>query len=489
LSRDNIRHVLCWGLSSELRQYANGKSLMRLTTDAINKKNFITGGKWIFLKRLLIAALLLSMAMLTGCRPATGDITDLMNPPKLTADQQAIEKALDVTLGKGKYKLKYPIAGEYRSAIILRNLDSDQEDEAIAFYCPNTDNAGTHVLVLKKENGAWKKVDDFNGDGNEVEQIAFGDYYGNGHDDIAIAWTQLTGTDFGLSVYRLDGKKYKYSGTLTDMKTVSLSGGGKQDILLLKLDQVAHQATASLISYKAGRLQDISDTSLDPTVSGYAGIYNTTVDSKNAVLVDDYKGTNGMVTELLTFSKGRLQAPLLDKYKKYVTKTLRDVPITCEDLYGDGVYEIPGAVELPGYDNVTNFNQKPWLVSWSTISGDTLSPPKYSCVINNTESYYFIFPQKWINSNNVAVNTTVDISGGDNSWSFRVWNGQKMGETLFSLNTYTPSEWKFISGTAGNYEITENNGVVYSVELNPKASGAAGYLDYNEVKQEFRLMD
>jgi hypothetical protein len=435
--------------------------------------------------------LLLFVVSFSGCQPIKGDVSDFMSPPKLTAEQQSIENALNLILGTGKFQLKYPIKGDYRSAFILHNLDSDSGDEAIAFYCPITDNAGTHVMILKKIKNKWQKVNDFNGNGNDVDEIAFGNFYGNGYDNIAIAWTQLTGTDLGLSVYSISGIKYTCVNAFTNMKIVNLNGDNMQDVLLLKLDQ-----TASLISDKDGVLTEIGTAPMDAKVSSYAGIYPTKVDNQNAVLVDGYKGQHGMVTELLTWGNGTLKSPFLDKNQITFTTMLRDVPITCENFFNDGQYEIPSAVELPGYGSITDFSKKLWLVSWSEVSNGALStPPKFSCVMNNNEGYYFIVPQKWetngkISTDNISV--TVDNSTGDNRWDFNVWDGSKMTHLLFSIVVYTESDWNGNHASGSNlsntYEIADNNGLVFAAALNPKTSSDPKYLDIGSIKSNFKLI-
>lgn len=442
------------------------------------------------MKRVLTAALAaLIMITLSGCQPATGDISDMMTPPKLTAEQQAIENALTDYEGAGKFTLKYPREGDYRSAFILHNLDNDQEQEAIAFYCPNADNAGTHMMILKKIKNKWKKVNDYSSPGNDVDRIDFGDYYGTGHDDIAIAWTQLTDTNLGLVVYSINGDKHTFSGTFSAMKTVDLTGDGKQDILLLTLDQTAKKASASLISYRDGKLQEIAKTPLDPTMSSFAGVYTTKVDNKNAVLVDCYRGQHGMLTELLTWDNGVMSSPSLDKSSKTVSvlsQFTRTVSIDCADIDNNGSYEIPSAVELPGYADKADYSQKLWRVSWSVFAGGVLSAPSVSCMSNSAQGYYFTCPQKWAKND-----VTVDNSAGDNEWIFKVWNGTKMTDTLFTLSVYTESEWqnaKEIGNMNNIYEVIDNNGIVYVATLNTRAAADPRYLDINEIKQNFRLM-
>ena len=442
------------------------------------------------MKKLIKILIIFFILTLTSCNVATGDITNLMSPPKLTVEQQAIIATLNSNAVGGKNPtLKYPLGGDYRSSFILHNLDGSSEEEALAFYRPENEKAGTHVMILKKISGKWKKTADISGDGSEVDRIDFGDFDGNGSDEIAIGWTLFTGTDLGLGVYSSNGSKFNKINTgFTTMKTVDMDGDGKKDILLIKLDTAAKNATASLISYKDGRLSEIAHAPLDSTVSTYAGIYATKADNRNVVLIDGYKGAHLMVTELVDFKNGLLLTPFDDVNKKIVTATQRDVNIACSDIDNDGIIEVPSAVELPGYANIneTEYDKKLWLVSWNTVANDTLIH-KFSCVINNAAGYYFTYPDKW------EQKVTVDRTLGDNDWSFRVWDSslKKMGNVIFNIYGYSKSEWDKIQiKTPKNlFELDENNGMVYVVQFTDKQVNTEPYnLDISEIRKCFKLL-
>ena len=438
---------------------------------------------------LLLTALL--MLPLTACQTFMGgDISDLMSPPKLTGEQRAIEKALENTIGKGKFTLKYPMEGDYRSPVVLHNLDKDPEPEAIAVYRPAGDKAGAHVMILKKEKGSWRKIDDISGEGQEVDRLAFGDFDGNGSDELAIGWTLYTNTDLWLGVYSLSGSHYTkiFRSNFTEMTTLDMDGDGKTDILLLHLDAGqsgtdSGKSVASLVSYKNGRLTEISQTPLDSTVSRYAGLYDTKVDGEPAVLVDGYKGAHSMVTELLLWQNGALTDPLYDASTHTVTRTLRDVPISCAKMSGDGSTEIPVPVELPGYGNVADYNSKIWLVRWQEYADGNMKTVLQS-ITNSAAGYYFIYPDSW------GKNVTVDKTQGSDDWIFRVWDtaSQKMGSALFEIHAYPEDDWNTVRRTGGLTRLGENNGIVYAASVAGRSAGnAAYYMDIGTIRQNFKL--
>ena len=76
------------------------------------------------------AALALSVALafgLSACSPRAGG-NSLLVPPGVSGDMQLVEKTLKGYV-KGNYTLKYPTAGEYRSAYILADLFENGKKE------------------------------------------------------------------------------------------------------------------------------------------------------------------------------------------------------------------------------------------------------------------------------------------------------------------------------------------------------------------------
>ena len=435
------------------------------------------------MKRVIAAAIAVLM-LLTGCSSVSGDVSDLMTPPKLTAEQQAIEKALDGYLGYNKYTLQYPREGDYRSAFILHNLDADSEQEAVAFYSLSSESAGTHIMILKKIRGKWQRKSEISNSGSEVDKIDFGDYYGRGYDEFAVAWTELSSTNLGVSIYDLNGNKHSIKGTFTQMKTVDLDGDNKSDLIMLRLDRTVRTATATLFACRNDAMVPVSSTYLDSTVSSYAAIYATKTDGKNSVYIDGNKGQHGMETEVLTWANGKISSPSFDASTGTVKpEFIRDVTVPCRDIDGNGSLDIPSATVLPGYSDKTDYDKKLWLINWLPFSAGSLGRSVRSCVINSSEGYYFIYPDKWGGA------VTVDNAIGDNSWSFRLWDGSKMTDTLFSISTYTGSDWENSKNLASPnvFELMENNGVVYVATINPKLASDSHYLDLAAIKQNFRL--
>ena len=70
-----------------------------------------------------ITALILStITLFSGCSLGLNDPA-LLSPPKITGREAELENLISQT-ADGSYKLKYPLSGEFRSAIITEDLAS-----------------------------------------------------------------------------------------------------------------------------------------------------------------------------------------------------------------------------------------------------------------------------------------------------------------------------------------------------------------------------
>jgi hypothetical protein len=447
------------------------------------------------LKVLLKAsAAVLTAAALTGCNLISTDVGNLMQLPKLTAEQRAIEEALAKYAG-ANYTFKYPGRGDYRSSIVMRDIDSSGTQIAVIFYTPDADSAGTHAMILENRDGSFYKISDLSGDGSDVDKISFGDFDGDGRDEIAIGWTMLTSTDYSLCVYALRSGSYVLTTktNYNEMTVSDINGDGKKDIFIIKADTAEKKTVASLISHRDGSLRVVSTAPLDSTVSKYAQLLPTKIKgSSNGVLIDGYKGAHSMVTDLIYWKSGGLAAPFYDSGTGTVPLTLRSYPLACADINGDGYAEIPRTTELPGYSG-SAYENKMWLAKWSLFDGKNGFATEFTGVINSAEGYYFIFPSSWNNKiwETGYGNVTVEKAASNKAWIFKKWDWQnnKAGSALFTIRTYTQSQWASLINEGNISLLSKNEGVVYAAELSPKQQDTAQiYLSIGEIKNRFKII-
>ena len=145
------------------------------------------------IKAIAITALILTSSLLAGCASSGFDNSNLLRPPRTTGDKAKIQEIIEERAG-GDYTLKYPNDGSYRSAIINKDLDGDETNEAIVFYKPSASDESTRILIIKNFDGTWKDIGDYAGGNTDVDKVEIGDVTGNGTLDIIVGWSDKNGS-------------------------------------------------------------------------------------------------------------------------------------------------------------------------------------------------------------------------------------------------------------------------------------------------------
>ena len=108
-----------------------------------------------------IVSLLLCFALgfcLCGCDFFAADTAELLSPPEPVGDIKPISEVIKKT-SSSDFVMKYPSRGEYRSAVIREDIDSDGSLEAFAFYSVTDREVITmHINAICMRNGEWTSV-------------------------------------------------------------------------------------------------------------------------------------------------------------------------------------------------------------------------------------------------------------------------------------------------------------------------------------------
>ena len=356
-------------------------------------------------KLLCIALSCLTVLTLCGCDFFTVDTDLLLSPPQLSGDMFPISRALSASV-KGEYTLKYPAAGEHRSAIMLEDIDADGSFEAFAFYSTKADEqTRMHINVIRCRDGEWYSAAEQSLAAGGVERVVFSDLDGDGIEEILVGWEIYGSSEKQLAVYSLiDGvmtqrMSERYSGFIC----CDLNGDGKQEIFIDWLDTVQASHRAVLYAINSDGVSQIAGCMLDGAVKTVSEpIAAPLSNGQPAVYIDGIKGV-GAITEVVFVSKTELVNPLLDQETTLEnTATLRAAALRTTDINGDGTLEIPVAGDLPSADGS---GEKMYYTNWCSFNGERLTT-KLVTISNTLDGYYITPPPSWVGS--IAVLKDVD---------------------------------------------------------------------------------
>ncbi|MDF2566586.1 MAG: hypothetical protein K0R90_42 [Oscillospiraceae bacterium] len=362
------------------------------------------------MKYLSIFVCTVVLAAFTGCSyNGFTSIDAALSPPRLTEEQHLIYGALEQSVGKD-IKLKYPKAGENRSAFVIENIDEEPTEEAIVFYesldKSVTNNPNVKVNILDKQNDRWKSTSDIVGEGAEVDKVAFG--RSNKFDKffIVIGYNIVNQADKVFKVYFYENGKLKaqYSQGYSVFEVMDLDMDGDDEIVAINsgvINSGIYKAgpTAQMIKYtgQEGGFVLNSYAKMDVSVYSYVNVQKGSIYPRKAALyLDGLKGTNVYGTEVLYYEnvKGKptLYNPIYDS-KSNKTEQVKRTGQTSMDINDDGIIEIPSLNPMPGYEEALA-SQKLQYTTWNDLVYNDFKKVVTSYV-NSSDGYIFNVPDQW----------------------------------------------------------------------------------------------
>ena len=343
-----------------------------------------------------LAALFCSVFM-AGCSFG-GSVDSLLSPPRLSEEQNAVYDALIRSAGKD-IRLKYPRSGEYSSAFVFANIDSEPDREAIVFYekAGETEGGGNvRINIIDRRGGKWTSVYDHAGAGTGIDRILFSELGGSGRQSVIIGYTLLSG-ERSVQVYDYEDGMLtsKYSDTYSTMFTADLERDGKNELILIRPGNQMKKASAILVSTdsESGEVLETSSVALDESATEFVSVASGYVGKETpAVFIDGLSGGQ-LTTEIIYSVDGQLRNPLYLGESGLIEKTRRPAGYTCTDIDLDGVIEIPTLSLFPGYFE-DSAGTKLYSTDWNIFDNYSITK-KYSSFYNIGEGYCFILPSRW----------------------------------------------------------------------------------------------
>jgi len=294
------------------------------------------------------------------------DAQTLMKPPKATGERQEIYSVLEEKTNH-QLTLRYPKAGEYRSAIVMRDVTGDGNDEAIAFYTRG-EEPYTIVSVISEIDGTWTEIASYKNPSTQIDRICFGDFNGNGIVDFAIGWgNSTTGTsELNLYTYKDETIKEVSTKELYNELAVVEFESGKNGIVTIRLQTKESPSTAKLFTISNGSISLLGTAKLDSDVTKYNKVTVGKISADDyGIILDGMKSARTYQTEILYWDRNdsKLKNPLYRPEDKTVLYTERNTSISSQDINGDSMIEIPITHILPGISS-DNISDTAYIVNW-----------------------------------------------------------------------------------------------------------------------------
>ena len=348
-----------------------------------NKPN-IMGKKVHNLKRFVSLTLVISLVcvLFSACSFSPFKSTDyLMKPPVFSNTDEDLLTAFTLAAGESTVYCT-PLGGDYKSAVIVEDVDGDRIEEALVFYRLKSGQGTVRLNLLERIDGEWKSVSDFSGSGTAVDSVSFIDIEGDGVKEIFTGWRVGSSTAKALSVYRRNSDRHSYQEIMNEaysaMSWGDADSDGETEILLVNQTSTVTgtQNSANLFKYSGGKMNLTGSAKLDGNVSSYVSVKNEKIDEQSPLrfYIDALKGEMLMITELVYWNAqtSELVNPFVDEVTLTNTATLRFEPIPSMDIDNDGAIDIPvqTALSEPPQGSDLLVSSSFYQTEWKKIASD-----------------------------------------------------------------------------------------------------------------------
>ncbi len=357
------------------------------------------------MRKVLLFVCVITLALgLTACGLFDGNVDTLLSPPAPSGELRNVWEVLQESAGSD-ITLKYPSSGEYRSAIVVKDLNSDGTEEAVAFYSTTLDNITTmHISFIAKSGEDWVSGGDASLAATGVEKVEFADINGDGVSEIIVSWNVYSGVEKSVGVYSAEGTGL--TTRILESQTAYICSDfdfdSNPDILIINRDTKKAVSTAKLLDLTLDGVKEIGSCALDAAVTEYLEPVTFALDNQIAVYIDGIKGT-GMITEMLIIGDGAISNLSFSGNQNTAFDTFRSSSAPIMDINSDGNYDIPISFLLTQSTNTTN--QNIYKTNWYSYNGEGVVLT-LSTIMNYEDGYFLEIPEKWDASITASVNTT-----------------------------------------------------------------------------------
>ncbi len=409
-----------------------------------------------------VIILLCIVLMLSGCSNfrVAASIDELISPIAASGDNAKVLSAVDEYC-KGGYSIKIPAGGKYTTSFIFHDLDNDGVEEAVAFYEPSSDMGTVSMAVIKKSNSKWSVVENIESSATDVSCVDFCDLNDDGLKEIIVCWSVVSKTTgFKLNVYRqLSDSEDSYElktvsddVTASDFICVDIDSDGVDELMVFCDGSSSEYPLAQLYSYADNKKKLLGSTKLDGTITSFESIVSAETDEGMCVYADAIcSDGSSMVTEFIYWSDyyDSIISPFYSYSSSRTTETERSSMITCSDIDGDGVVEIP--VDADKSDLPSEISAQNWMVYGNTV----LTHKSYSLSCSR-DGFVILVPDDYFK------NIKIEYDSDNRIFRVKDENDADVFEILTVVKTsYDSDDEKYSS-----YEkIFDDNGFVYLARI------------------------
>ncbi|MDR1736950.1 MAG: hypothetical protein LBR85_08815 [Oscillospiraceae bacterium] len=363
-----------------------------------------------------------ALALFSACSIPQRD--DLLRPPKPPPGYSGLAELLSDTLDAGAVYAP-PARGDTRQSIQMVDLDSDGQDEALAFF-RFSEGPLLRIFVYALSDGVYARVTGIDVSGDSIDSITYRDMNGDGLTEAIVAYR--LGSIKALSVYSYYDRLMTqiYTAECSSYYLADLTGDGFPNLVLVSVDPVGTTGSVRLLRYRNSALEEQGEAPLSTGISALARISSGALnDGKQALFVTSTlaDGTTASLTDIFVFKDDRIENITIDPETNTSHGTLCMQSVYPLDINGDSesVIDVPFTVELPRADPLDEMADLVYTVSWYRYASNGARSLTLTTYHTRQAAWYWVIPQSWADRLTISLvessprerATTLSFYGGE----------------------------------------------------------------------------
>lgn len=432
-------------------------------------------------KKIVVLASVVLMLLLSGCTMLSGD--DLLALPKLPEEYVKLQEKLDKIISEGS---TYAVAesGTNRQAVQFKDLDGDGNEEAVAFF--RAESGLYRIYVFRESQGDYILTGHAEGAGAYINSIDYLNKDTSGGQAIAVSWAFDDVYSYGLTVFGLaeEGLVSLLEKQYAFMVNEDITGDSVQDFLFVTLDNGTETYYLDVYSFGEDKPVCMYSAALCKEIRSVVSMQCSTGGIYPVIYIDSLATGGGYVTDMVTLSGLQAVNHTIDAATGSGLVTWRNLSVTCTDIDGDGILEIPSAYSPGAESSTTDLNYR---LSWDTYNQGARERNRAVTFHNPSENWYIFWPDEWdddVHAARASYSTMTAVTfyvkdgleniGADpeNSENFVDNGAPPEVATIYVLNSDSRLSYMLKQGMK---IIRQINGQIYGYIINENA-GETGYL-------------
>ena len=375
---------------------------------------------------LLLPALLVLAALLSGCTVFDSSVEQLFTLPRMAPEYTGLSQQLDSLIAQG-YEYAPPSGGRNIQSVQMVDLEDDGRQEALVFLRRTADERPLKILVFRLDTtDSYRLYCTVESSGAAVDSVYYQDLNGDGRRELIVGW-RISADVQTLAAYSIESEPVALmSCGYSRFSIQDLNSDGVPSLLVLRTDgelgPVAEfygwQDEQMSVSYRCRLSSSMTALNRGSIVTGMVA------KDTPAVFITGVDATSMAVTDILIYrQEAGLVNVAMDKSSGVSAAVYPFRQLSPQDIDGDGLIELP----CPLGDG--SAEQTDGLVSWMSWRSDGRFEQSLKTYHSLSAGWYFTIPQSWWDWDVDAVTTGIQ---NESQMTLRI-----NGDAVLSIYTIT----------------------------------------------------